>query len=56
MIEDISCVKVKLGNKEYIRIENEPPIWFVWSEIRSEYETSYKSEELEKQYLELPRD
>lgn len=52
MNDSLSCKKIKIGNKEYIRIDDDEPIWFMFSEIKKEYETSYNSTELEKVYLE----
>lgn len=49
----INCEKFLIDKKEYIRVEDDHPIWFVWSNNKEEYETVYNYNWLEEKYLEL---
>lgn len=39
-----------IDKREYIRIEDIQPIWFLWSSIKDAYETVYSYDFLERVY------
>ena len=52
MTDTLQSTKIKLNNKEYLRVDDSEPIWFVWTS-KGEYETVYNYKHLEKEYMEL---
>jgi hypothetical protein len=49
---NIICKKLKMNGKEYMRVDDGEPIWFLWSDDKQEYQMSYNASELENIYLE----
>lgn len=51
--ECLDCKKLRMNGKEYMRIDDDEPIWFIWSTDKQEYQMTYNTDELEKIYLEI---
>lgn len=50
--ECLDCKKFIMNGKEYMRIDDDEPIWFLWFNDKQEYQMSYNADELEKIYKE----